>query len=517
MKLEYPYKNFYELLKYHATTKGDKKALFIGKRSYTYKELLNLCDSFANYLVSIDIKPEDKVALFLRNSLEYVVSVFAISKVGAITVPVNTFLKSEELSYILEDSDAKVLVASSQYKDIVLNSIAPESCDSIVWEGKDIKSGSMHISFDKAILTENKTINIQRELEDLAVFFYTSGTTGNPKGAMLTYKNIFSNAASATILFNINPKDRSIIFLPMFHSFTFSIGMMLLLYAGGSIVIIESIRPFSNIFKQTLLKRVTLFFGVPDVYRALSKAKLPWYFMWFHKIRIFVSGAAPLQESVLKAMQDKFKKTAMLEGYGLSESSPAACINPLHKQKIGSVGPAMPGYNIKIVDDNYKELPQGEIGEIVICGDNVMKGYYRRLEATKEAIRDGCLLTGDLGYLDSDGYLFIVDRKKDLIITKGINVYPKEIESNIDVFPGVKQSAVIGIPDDKSGEVPIAYLEPEEGESIDTVGLKKYLKEILADYKVPKAIYVIEELPKNATGKVLKRELRARHQKGKSG
>jgi long-chain acyl-CoA synthetase len=230
--------------------------------------------------------------------------------------------------------------------------------------------------------------------------------------------------------------------------------------------------------------------------------------MAFNRIRIFVSGAAALQHKTLKAMREKFRRAKMLEGYGLSESSPAVCINPLHKQKERSVGPAMPGYEIKIVDENMVELPRGEVGEIIIRGDNVMQGYFNRPEATEETIINGWLRTGDIGTMDEEGYLYIVDRKKDLIISKGINIYPKEIEDVIDSFPGVGASAVIGIPDEKNGEVPVAYIEPEEGMMPDLAKLKAHLREHLANFKIPRKLHFIEELPKNATGKVLKRVLR---------
>jgi long-chain acyl-CoA synthetase len=295
----------------------------------------------------------------------------------------------------------------------------------------------------------------------------------------------------------------------MFHSFTFSIGVMLPMYVGASIVIIKSLQPFSNIFKQTLMKRVTIFFGIPDVYNALAKAKLPWYFMWFNRIRAFISGAAALQPKTLDAMAKKFKRATLLEGYGLSEASPAVCMNTFEKQKAGSVGTALYGYEMKIVDENMQELPRGEIGDIIVRGDNVMQGYLNRPEATAETIVNGWLLTGDMGYMDEEGFLFIVDRKKDLIISKGINIYPREIEEVIDAFPGVKASAVVGIFDERSGEIPVAYVElEEEVEALDEAGLKAHLREHLANYKLPRQIHVIDELPKNATGKVLKRVLK---------
>ena len=508
--LKYRYNNFYEMLYENARKRGRKTVLFQGDEKVGYKQLLGLCDRLAAYLHEEGIKSGDRVAIFMRNSIEFVVSIFAISKIGGVVVPVNTFLKSEELAYILEDSGAVALIASSNFEKTVHDSDAAKFCRKIIWEGGLRLSDDTHIPFDDAISNDIKYPPVMRRLDDTAVIFYTSGTTGKPKGAMLSYKNILSNAASAEILFGLSPKDRDIVFLPMFHSFTFSIGVILPVYGGASIVIIQSVRPFSNIFKQVLMKRVTIFMGIPDVYNALVKAKLPWYFMWFNRIRLFISGASALRPATLEAMSSKFKRAKMLEGYGLSESSPAACINPLDKQKTGSVGPAMPGYEIKIVDEELNELPRGEIGNIIIHGDNVMMGYLNRPEATEETIVNGWLITGDMGYMDEDGYLYIVDRKKDLIISKGINIYPREIEEIIESFDGIAMSAVIGIPDENSGEIPVAYIELEDKKDIDIKELRLYLKGKLANYKIPKHIHVIDELPKNATGKVLKRVLKKR-------
>ncbi len=231
--------------------------------------------------------------------------------------------------------------------------------------------------------------------------------------------------------------------------------------------------------------------------------------MWFNNIRAFISGAAALQPKTLDAMAKKFKRATLLEGYGLSEASPAVCMNTFKKQKAGSVGTALYGYEMKIVDEDMNEIPNGGIGDIIVKGDNVMQGYLGRPEATDETIVNDWLLTGDMGYMDDEGFLFIVDRKKDLIISKGINIYPREIEEVIDVFEGVGVSAVIGIVDEKSGEAPVVYIELNEGvESLDEAGLKKYMREHLANYKIPKQIHLIKELPKNATGKVLKRVLK---------
>ena len=507
--MNYKFNNFYEVIEFQAKKRKKRPALLLNDDKITYGDIHKAADKLAAYLSEKGVKKGDKVALFLRNSAEFIYTIFAVSKLGAILVPINTFLKSEELSYILKDSGSTVLIASAIHDKVVNSSHASELCNFILWEGDEPVIGEKHLHFSEALASEETVENCAGTLEDTAVIVYTSGTTGKPKGAMLSNKNILSNADSGRRTINVKPKDRGIVFLPMFHSFTFSIGVMLPLYVGASIVIIQSIQPFSNIFKQTLTKRVTVFFGIPDVYNALAKAKLPWYFMWFNRIRAFISGAAALQPKTLDAMAKKFKRATLLEGYGLSEASPAVCMNTFKKQKAGSVGTALYGYEMKIVDDEMSEVHRGTIGDIIVKGDNVMQGYLDRPTATDETIVNGWLLTGDMGYMDDEGFLFIVDRRKDLIISKGINIYPREIEEVIDAYEGVGASAVIGIVDEKSGEIPIVYIELSEGiELLDEQGLKSYMREHLANYKIPKQIHLIKELPKNATGKVLKRVLK---------
>jgi long-chain acyl-CoA synthetase len=508
--MSYSFENFYDLIATQAKQRGRKTALFVGEEKISYGDILKKVDTLAGFLANSGIQKGDKVALFMRNSAEFIYSIFAISKLGAVLVPINTFLKEGELSYILEDSGAKMLIASTVHKKVCGHKEAQQHVELTLWEGEDASTyNTQHVPFEQAMSFPNTVEQTEVKIEELAVIIYTSGTTGKPKGAMLSYQNIFSNAYGGINHLNIKTRDRFIVFLPMFHSFTFSIGVILPLYLGSSMVVIQSLKPFSNIFKQVLLKRVTIFLGIPDVYNALVKAKLPWYFMWFNRVRGFVSGAAALQPKTLDGMQKKFKRAVLLEGYGLSEASPAVCINPLNLQKPKSVGTAFSHYEMKIVDESMVELPRGEVGDILVKGDNIMMGYLNRPEATAETIINGWLLTGDMGYMDKDSYLFIVDRKKDLIISKGINIYPRELEEVIDGFGGVASSAVIGITDEKSGEIPIAYIELDEGiDSIDELALKKYLREHLANFKMPKQLHFIDELPKNATGKVLKRELK---------
>ncbi|SFP79044.1 fatty acid--CoA ligase [Hydrogenimonas thermophila] len=504
--MNYPYENFYEMLSFSVSR---KPAIFIGNYKLTYERLLKKVDTLARFLELSDIKKGDRVAIFMQNTKEFVISLFAITKIGAVAVPINTFLKEEEVAYILNDCDAKMLMASSQLKKVVEPLWEKTQIKRIVWEGDYESLDNKNIGFSEIfeILKSHETVELPK-IDELAIIIYTSGTTGNPKGAMLSYRNIFHNCQAIGELTKFTRKDRFIVYLPMFHAFTLTVTVIMPLYYGASFVLIRNIMPFSNIIKQILLKRVTMFVGVPDVYNALSRAKLPWYFMWFQKVRYFVSGAAPLSEATINRFTSKFKRAKLLEGYGLSECSPVVSVNPPALQKPMSVGPAIPGVEIKIVDENMMELPTGEIGEIIVKGDNVMQGYLNNPTATDETIVNGWLLTGDMGYLDEEGFLFIVDRKKDLIISKGINIYPREIEEIINSFDGVGTSAVVGMPDEKSGEVPVAFIEPAEDADVDVKALRKFLKEKLANFKQPRDIRIVGELPKNATGKVLKRKLK---------
>ncbi len=507
--MKYKYNNFYEMIEENAKKYKNKPAYFIDNRKITWERFKKKVDTFSRALHLLGVKKGDKIPILVTNSLEFIVAMQGIQKIGAVAVPINTFLKEDEIAFILNDIEANMLIASSKLKNNIKNIRKKTSVKKIIWEGDIEKVDENNISF-KEILSnfDSHEVIDTPKIDDLAFIIYTSGTTGKPKGAMLTYKNIFSNILGVNELINITHKDRFIAYLPMFHSFTMTVNLLLPMYSASAVVIIRSIMPFSNIIKQTLLKRVTIFTGVPDVFSALSRAKLPFYFHWFNRVRFFVSGAAPLSAEVLKRFQSKFKRAKLLEGYGLSETSPIVAVNRYEKQKIGSVGPAIPGVEVKIVNDDLIEVPIGAVGEIIVKGDNVMMGYYKREDATNETLINGWLLTGDIGKMDEEGYIYILDRKKDLIISKGVNIYPREIEEICMKYPGIKECAVVGKKDENLGEIPIAFIELEEETDVDELKLKKFLKNHLANYKLPKHIYFVENLPKNATGKVLKRKLR---------
>ena len=507
---DYRYNTFYEVLRVHAQRRPKATAYFLNDRKITFERVLLKVDTLARFFELMGLTKGDRVGIYMANSLEFIITLLAAQRIGAIPVPINNFLKEDEVTFILNDAEAKILAASAQYSKELKNVLQTTPVQKILWEGRYERLDEHNIAFSELFETlqshENNSHHV--DIDDTAVIIYTSGTTGKPKGAMLSYRNIFSNILGIERLLKISPKERFIVYLPMFHSFTLTVTIFLPLYFGCSVVIIRSIMPFSNIIKQILFKRVTIFTGVPDVYNALSKAKLPWYFHWFHKIKFFISGAAALPEDTLKRFSSRFKRGKLLEGYGLSECSPVVAVNLPHKQKPKSVGPAIPGVEVKIVDEEMVELPRGEVGEIIVKGDNVMKGYLNRPEATAETIVNGWLKTGDLGYMDEEGFIYIVDRKKDLIISKGINIYPREIEEVLMNNPHIKAAAVIGVKDEKSGEVPVAYVELEDGASITEAQIKSYLKEHLANFKVPRSVHIIDSLPKNATGKVLKRVLK---------
>ena len=510
----YPYQNFYEMISSNAKNDPKKTVVFVNDEKISNLELVQRVDSFARFLAHSGMKDDDKIAIITPNSLEFLISFFAISKIGGVIVPINNMLKEEEYIYILNDAEVKMLITSKKFVKQTGNLQATKSIEKTIWIDELPENTGEHFLFSDAMFcpSVDDEVSVNKTLDDLALLIYTSGTTGHPKGAMLSYKNIFSNVYGGQERFDLNKKDRFIVYLPMFHSFTLSISVLLPIFVGGSMIIIPSVLPFSNIIKQTLLKRVTVFLGIPDVYNALVRAKLPWYFLWFNSVRAFVSGGSALSEDTLTKFNKIFKRAKILEGYGLSECSPAVAINPISKQKPLSIGLPLYGYEVKIVDEEMVEVPVESVGELIVKGDCVMMGYWKRPTATDETIINGWVRTGDLGKVDEEGYIYIVDRKKDLIISKGINIYPREIEEVLYSHDSIKAAAVIGIKDENNGEIPVAYIELDvEQATLSESAVKIYLKQHLANFKIPKNIYFLDELPKTATGKVLKRVLKENH------
>lgn len=515
--MNYNYTNFYQMLAAATHKSARNTAVFNDKEKITYRELKNRVDAVAAYLQSIDVKFGDKVAMAVANSPDFIAAYFAITAIGAVAVPMNTFLKNDEFAYILNDCGARFMFASASLAKELKGLEDKTALEKVVWIGGKVSDGSKHADFAAALSFPDKPdLSHQPQIDDLAHIIYTSGTTGHPKGALISYRNLFANLQGVEQVFRISPRDRFVVFLPMFHSFTLTAMVLLPIFMGCSIILVKSVFPFSNVLKQVLLKRATIFLGVPAIYTAMGKAHIPWYFRWFNRVRLFVSGGAPLAEQTIADFKVKFPKAKLIEGYGLSECSPVVSVNTLEQQKVGSVGKPLPGYQIKAVDDNLMEVGKGEVGELIVKGDAVMQGYLNMPGATDEAVVNGWLRTGDMVQIDEDGFIFIVDRKKDLIISKGQNIYPREIEEVLYKMDAVEAAAVVGVKDRYADEEIVAFVQVKDKMTLEEKEVRAYLRKNLANFKVPKHIYFKDELPKNATGKVLKRVLKQQLQEAQS-
>lgn len=489
------------ILSVQAKNRGASIACVFDKQRLTYGDLNAQAETFAHRLKKLGFNKGDRVAILLHNSTDYLVGYFGIQKLGAVAVLLNTYLTAKELAYILNDCSPKVLLTSSDFNKIVPHLLqeVPSLREIIFSDTEPVPD----TTFPAEELTR-EAINPQ----DLAVIIYTSGTSGNPRGVMLSHYNLISNVKSGLAAFDVNARDRVLCFLPMFHAYTFTVCVLLPLYAGARIYIVEKVTQFDKVIKSLLFDRITAFVAVPTIYNILAQKKIPPIAMRLLALRFCISGAAPLAESVLHKFEKKFR-LALLEGYGLSEASPYVSCNPLTGvRKPMSVGGPLLGIKAKVVDDNGGDLSVNQVGELLVQGPNVMMGYFNRPEDTQYAIRDGWLYTGDMARIDEDGYIFIVDRKKDLIIYHGMNIYPREIEEALYRHPKILEAAVIGLPNECDGEYPVAYVVLKEGEQATEHEVRAFLKEQLACFKIPRQVCFWESLPKTPTGKVMKRMLK---------
>lgn len=512
----YRFNNLYQIITNNTKTSPSKTIIWDGELKLSNQEFKQRIDQIARFLSDHGIDRGDKVALIMSNSREFIACVFAISKIGGIFVPVNNFLKEDEFAYIVNDAQAKMVIASSKFAKDVQNLITKTNIDKIVWVDNPPLSNEKNLNLSTAFDPNFTQIDAyDAKLEDTACLVYTSGTTGKPKGAMLSFKNILSNCFGSQTLMDLKDGQLKIIaYLPMFHAFTLTVNVLLPLATNSGVIVIRSIsnkKDFKHLLKTLLLSRCRYFTGVPDIYSAMANAKLPWYFHWFHSVRGFISGAAPLSDEVLRKFKANFKRGTLLQGYGISECSPVVSCNTLKANREGSVGRPLEGYEVMAFSEDMQALPADSIGELCVKGDCVMQGYYNREKDTQEAIVDGWFRTGDIGKVDKDGYIYIIDRKKDLIISKGMNIYPREIEEILYTHPRVNACAVIGITEKDGNEIPLAYIELKEGQIATESEIKDFVRPHLASFKQPKRVIFIDKLPRNATGKILKRELRDLH------
>jgi long-chain acyl-CoA synthetase len=477
--------------------------------------MADISDRYARGLYDLGVRRGDRVAIWLPNCLEFMVAYWGNAKLGAISVPINTQLKAEEARFVLADSEAKAIVAHANYKPILeglwarlpeLNTaVYAEAAPGVLSFEQVLERGARSLAQKgRAGLSFKYRVDSKKP----AVFLYTSGTTGRPKGAMLSHHNIVWDAAAAAKILPTGPRQIMLCCLPLFHSFGQLVFLPFAVTGAAAVVVLDRFIP-QNVLQALAAYECTFFAGVPSMYAVLlqvpKRQRLP-----VPKLTCCISGGAPMPLEIMAAFEREYG-VVISEGDGPTECSPVVSVNPLdgRPRKPGSVGIPLPGIKVKIFDDQDRELPPGEIGEIVVKGQNVMLGYHNLPDDTRDAMRGGWFHTGDLGKIDEDGYIWIVDRKKDMIIVGGLNVYPREIEEILYSHPKVAEAAVIGVRDELRGEVPKAIVALKPGQQATSAEIMAYLRPRLANYKLPRAVEFRESLPKSATGKILRRELRA--------
>ena len=482
---------------------GERPCLVFKGRSWTYRDLNEAAGRVAAGLAGHGVGVGDRVLLLLPNSPEFLLAYFGLQKLGAVPISLNVMLKAGEIGFIANDSGAVALIVHAA----LLNSLpvreAMPGLRHLVVVGGQTPEGAL--SFDSLLAATDPRAAVDLDRDAVAAILYTSGTTGRPKGAMLSHANIVSNAYATKHHLLLGPEDRVLCALPLFHVFGQNFIMNASVLSGSTLYLHERFVP-DEVVAAIPEHGVTVFYGVPTIFihllndRRVTRER-------FGSLRICFSAAATMPREVSERWAERIGKP-IVEGYGLTECSPFAAYNHEVEFRFGSVGTAIENVEIKILGAEDREVALGELGEICIRGPNVMLGYFRRPEDTAEAIRGGWLHSGDIGRMDEDGYVYIVDRVKDMINVAGFKVYPREVEEVLFAHPAVGEAAVVGIPDPLHGEAVKAFVVPRAGASCDPDELIATCRAQIAEYKVPREVELIEALPKSPTGKVLKRELR---------
>ncbi len=448
------------------------------------------------------VEAGDRVGIMLPNVPYFPVVYYAVLRLGGVVVPMNPLLKGREVKFYLEDPGAEVLVAWHGFEEPATKGAEDAGAELILVEPGE---------FEKLLGEVEEPLHVLEDRnaeEDTAVILYTSGTTGQPKGAELTHSNLYKNCTvAADHLGKISKDDKLLGALPLFHSFGQTCTLNGAVHAQAMVSMIPRFDPEKAL---EIIERdgITLFQGVPTMYNGMLHASNK-DDVDTSTLRLCMSGGSAMPEEVMRAFEKQFG-CKVLEGYGLSETSPVASFNhPDKENKAGSIGTPIEGVEMKLVDDDGNEVADGEPGEIAIKGHNIMKGYWQRPEANEEAIKDGWFFSGDIGKKDEDGYFFIVDRKKELIIRGGYNVYPREIEEVLYEHEAIQEAAVIGVPHEELGEEVGAAIVLKDGQDVDADTIKEHVKEQVAAYKYPRQVWFMDELPKGPTGKILKREIEA--------
>ena len=499
--------NLFELFSRNAQLYPRKKYIFFKDVTYTYKEMEEKIVHTAKVLSKNGVKKGHRVAVLMGNMPEYIFAYFGIVMLGAVTVPINNFLTEREIVLNMNDCEAEYIITSEHYAKSVAGLKDRVSTLKIIFTYDNASFDSVNINKEDTGGV-NVLSNVVRE--DVASLVYTSGTTGKPKGATLTHYNLLCNAYDYTVVLRASPgKERVVCILPIFHSYAFMVCIVGPLVSGGSVLMFESVidATKSTFKKALLLRRPSLMIGVPQVYSAMAKRKVSFIQRLLYPFRITVSGGASLPQGTVNAFYKNYGKY-VIEGYGLSEASPIVSFNPLKRPKTGTIGTPLPSLKLKIVDDNDNEVPQGQPGELCVQGGSVMQGYWNQPVETAKTLKNGWLHTGDIAVMDEEGYYSIIDRIKDMIIVKGMNVYPREIEELLYLYNGVNAAAVIGLPEADGSDIIVAYITLEPGADVTEKALMAYARKNLAAFKVPKFFVITDDLPMTPAGKILKRELR---------
>jgi long-chain acyl-CoA synthetase len=489
--------NLAQILSDSATREPEQTAIKLDDFQLNYALLEQAAMRVAGLLRSHGIEPGDRVALMVPNVPQFAAIYYGILRVGAVVIPMNVLNKRREVAFFLKDSGAKLVFAWQDFCPEAEPAAADVGAECITVDPQEFTQ----LLFQREPLTEM----VERDAADTAVMLYTSGTTGTPKGAELSHTNLLENCAVCVDLFELSDNAVVLGALPLFHAFGQTCALNTCVLAGGTLTLIPR---FDGSKALEIIQRdkVTVFEGVPTMYGAMLHAPDRAQYD-ASSMQLCASGGAALPVELLRAFEAAFD-CKILEGYGLSETSPVASFNhPDRERKPGSIGTPIRGVQMRIVDERDEALPAGEIGEIVIRGHDVMKGYWARPDATAAAIRDGWFHSGDLGRMDGDGYFFIVDRMKDMIIRNGFNVYPREIEEVLYAHPGVREAAVIGLAHDEFGEEIGAAVALKDGDQTTPDELRAFVKDQVAAYKYPRTVWIVDELPKGPTGKILKREI----------
>jgi long-chain acyl-CoA synthetase len=496
--------NLRELLEDRVRAQPDQDFLFseAEQRKFSYNEFNQAVNRAAAMLQSNGVQKGDVVSLLLPNSVEYIVAYFACWKLGALAGPVNSLMKPQEMAYVISNSEARALLVHREFLPAVeeIRSGLPTLRAVIRFEDEAPATSSFN---------GNSLASTELETDDEAIIIYTSGTTGKPKGCLLTHGNVLANARQICRWLKFDQKDRLLTVMPLFHMNAVSVTTMSALYAGGSTVIAP--RFSASRFWQTISDYQITSFGSVATMLTMLLSKFPEGVpagLKTDQLRFAMCGSAPVPAEVIKSFEEVFH-CLVIEGYGLSESTCRSTFNPPdQRRRPGSCGLPI-GNEMMVVDDQDKEVANGSIGEIVLRGENILKGYYKDRDATARAFRNGWFHTGDIGYRDDEGFFYIVDRKTDMIIRGGENIYPREIDEVLYQHPAILAAATIGIPDPLYGEEVTSFVVLKEGANAVADELIAFCRERLADYKCPKTIRLVNEIPKGPTGKLLKRELSA--------